>query len=208
MKRNRLFIVLLAIVTILAMATTALAGKPVDKPDKPGKPPADYVYVTIGLVGNEPGLASICPEALKASEKGSVLHADGESGTSLADLYYRGPGLADGCYTGIAADSKTSGAQFFRVYLTKAGELDHIDWFFDVDVTLVLKKGEPTGRYQVNHKYWLKSLDNWSWSEKGEVTGTFELWDYTREDDEPIWRQLATPTLTFSMDITDIEPAS
>ena len=35
MRRNRVFIVLLVIVTVLAMATTALAGKP----DNPGKPP-------------------------------------------------------------------------------------------------------------------------------------------------------------------------
>jgi hypothetical protein len=208
---------LLVIVTVMAMATTALAGKP-DKPDKPDKPPAAYFDVTIGLVADEPGLASMCPvaEPLRASESGghagSVLHADGGGGTSPADLYYQGDGsedgLEDGCYTGVADGSEPSGAQFFRVYRTKAGELDHIDWFFDVDVTSTLKKGEPTGRYQVNHKYWLKSLDDLSWDEGGIVTGAFELWEYTRADD-PRWEQLPTLTLTFTMHIAPhIEPAS
>ena len=38
MRRNRIFIMLLVIVTVLAMATTALAGRP-DKPDKPDDHP-------------------------------------------------------------------------------------------------------------------------------------------------------------------------
>jgi hypothetical protein len=210
MRRNRTFIVLLVIVTVLAMATAALAAQPPGK-GKPDKPPAAYFDVTIGLLDNEPGLASICPlaEPLRASESGghagSVLHADGEPGTSPADLYYRGPGFEDdGCHTGIADGSPTSGAQFFRVYRTKAGELNHIDWFFDVDVTPTTKKGERTGRYQVNHKYWLKSIGDLSWSNEGKVTGAFELWEYTLEND-PRWK-LLTPTdppttLTFTMHI-------
>jgi len=37
MKRNRIVVMMLVVVTVLAMATTALAGKP-DKPDKPEPP--------------------------------------------------------------------------------------------------------------------------------------------------------------------------
>ena len=208
MRRNRTFIVLLVIVTTMALATTALAGKH----DKPDKPSAAYFDVTIGLISSEPGLdSSECHEpdtALTASESGghagSVLQVDGESGTSLADLYYQGDGLEDGCYTGIAEDSPRSGAQFFRVYRTKAGELDHIDWFFDVAVTLHSNKnGKPTGGYQVTHKYWLKSLDfDLEWT-GGIVTGTFELWEYALDDD-PRWTPLATPTLTFTLDIAPV----
>jgi hypothetical protein len=52
MRRNRIVIMMLVIVTVLAMATTALAGKP-DKPDKPGKPlPAPDIWTCAERVEN------------------------------------------------------------------------------------------------------------------------------------------------------------
>jgi hypothetical protein len=193
---------ILALAVILTAALTVTAIPAAAKKGGGGGDPAAY-EVTLTLQGAGPGLASTCPATLRMNESGgrsgTVLQADGSGGTSPADLYYQGPGVADGCYTGVAAGSEPSEAQFFRVYLTNAGALDHIDWFFDVDVILsVNKRGKPTGGYTVTHKYWLQSLSDVEWID-GVVTGSFELWDYTRDVG---WTLLATPNMEFAMDVT------
>jgi hypothetical protein len=203
--QNKRRIPALAFMLVAAMMLTAAPA--VAKKGGGGDQPVFY-DVTMSLDGTSPGIASTCAgsePALTASQSGgrsgSVLHADGNNGTSPADLYYQGPGLVDGCYQGLR-DGSPSGAQLFRVYMTNAGALDHIDWFFDVEaIATVNKRGKPTGGYTVTHKYWLQSLDDVSWSD-GVVTGTFELWDYTRGDG---WTLLATPYMTFGMDATCTE---
>lgn len=200
--RSRRKLMVLTVIVAAVMVVTALPAA-AGKGGKPGKGDDTAFYdVTFALVDDASGLASSCPGPLTMAQgrgrAGSTLGANGDGGTSYADLYYRGPGLEDGCYTGIAEGSTTSDAQFLRIERKKSGELFYVDWFFDVDVT----EG-------VTHKYWLKSLDVSAgpgpWESGRQVSGTFELWDFTRgADGEPVWTLLATPELMFDMTIVPL----
>jgi len=217
-KEIRKTVILLMTLTLVVTSIGTAAAK--GKPDKPSPNPV-YYNVTMRLVNDVDGLSTntTCGAdplvmRLEESRSGSLLAtADGsfpsDPETSEPNLYLKadsfGDGFATDCYHGTNPFSTESNADFFRMVFDRDGALEKITWHFDVqmDGTTVTHKSALTsqnekGRNSVGVE-WAGNFAGGSTTD--DVTGSFELWDYTNTDG-PVWELIGTRQLKFTLTIS------
>jgi len=211
-------VILLMTLTLVVTSIGAAAAK--GKPAKPDKPSSNPVYynVTMDLLedGSDGLTTEMCGDdpfvmRLEESRSGSLLAtADGafpsDLETSEPDLYLKADFTElefDDCWHGTKPDSTESNADFFRMVFDRDGALEKITWHFDVEMdgTTVTRKYALTSQTKKGRNAVRVEWDgNLAGSLTGEVTGIFELSEYTNTDG-PVWELIGTRGLKFTLTI-------